>query len=166
MKLRTARADVSLRTAVSDDVPALLGLVWSSKSHLTAHGDYEDLIRMDAPAMLAQLASGPLGTPAVSSFVMLLRHEVAGLASLIHHKPDVAGLGYWIGAAFSRQGITGAAVAALVAHAQNTLGAKEVWAGIRASNEPSIRLVRRLGFHEARRADTHISFLLRTNTLE
>ena len=95
MKLSTALEQVSLRTtATASDAGALHQVISQSRSHLTAHEDYEDLADMDEAALRAQLLAGPNGIPAVSSFVMLLGPEMTGLASLIHHKPDVVGLGY------------------------------------------------------------------------
>ena len=156
MMLRTHRPDVVLRAAQAGDADALADIVAASAEHLTQHGDYADLVAGDAAAIAATLTGNE------KQFVMLLNDTIVGLATLIRYQPGIFGLGYWIGAAASGQGVTGAAVRRLVEHAVSDHGATEVWAGIRATNIPSIRLVQRLGFTQEREAETHLSFVLRT----
>ncbi|MDA1195371.1 MAG: GNAT family protein [Planctomycetota bacterium] len=55
-------------------------------------------------------------------------------------------LGYWIGAAYARQGLMGEALALALRYAFGPLGLHRVEANIQPENEASIALVRRAGF--------------------
>ena len=55
-------------------------------------------------------------------------------------------LGYWIGAAYARQGFMQEGLELVLRHAFGTLGLHRVEANIRPENEASLALVRRAGF--------------------
>jgi ribosomal-protein-alanine N-acetyltransferase len=57
-------------------------------------------------------------------------------------------IGYWIGAAHARQGYTSSAVAAIIPFVFSTLGLHRLEAACIPSNEPSRRLLNKLGFRE------------------
>lgn len=67
-----------------------------------------------------------------------------------------AGMGYWIGAPFIRQGYGLAAIDAVLGHAFETMGLNRVEAACQPENTPSIALLRRAGFAEEGRARDYL----------
>ncbi|GLK85011.1 GNAT family N-acetyltransferase [Ancylobacter defluvii] len=59
---------------------------------------------------------------------------------------QTANLGYWMGAPFAGKGHMTAAVRALLPYAHGTLGLRRIEAACLPSNQPSIRLLQRVGF--------------------
>jgi ribosomal-protein-alanine N-acetyltransferase len=57
-------------------------------------------------------------------------------------------LGYWIGERYARKGYMSEAVAGIVGHAFDEIGLHRIEAACLPSNEPSQRLLRRVGFTE------------------
>lgn len=58
------------------------------------------------------------------------------------------GLGYWVGEAHARQGVMTEALGCLLPFVFDTLGMHRLEAACLPENEPSQRLLRKLGFHE------------------
>ncbi|MEO0635735.1 MAG: GNAT family protein [Pseudomonadota bacterium] len=78
------------------------------------------------------------------------------LTGLRHGVMQAATIGYWIGAPFVRQGIASEAVRLVINHASRDLGLGRVEAATLPDNEPSIRLLRKLGFEEEGRAKNYL----------
>lgn len=76
------------------------------------------------------------------------------IAGAIHLSEIVRGcfqsayLGYWIGAPYAGQGYMGEALPQMVAYAFDEIGLHRLEANIRPENEPSIRLVKSVGFQK------------------
>jgi ribosomal-protein-alanine N-acetyltransferase len=82
-------------------------------------------------------------------------HALVGGCTLSNVRRDVcqsASLGYWIGESYARQGYTLAAVNNIVPFVFETLGLHRLEAACIPDNEPSNRLLRKLGFREEGRA--------------
>ena len=87
----------------------------------------------------------------IERFLLCLRTDgrllgAINLSGIIRGAFHSAYIGYWIGQAHANQGLMGAGLELLVRHAFRTLRLHRLEANIRPENEPSIRLVRRLGF--------------------
>lgn len=82
-------------------------------------------------------------------------HALVGGCTLSNVRRGVcqsASLGYWIGESYARQGYTLAAVNNIVPFVFETLGLHRLEAACIPDNEPSNRLLRKLGFREEGRA--------------
>ncbi len=84
--------------------------------------------------------------------LLITDRESDALLGMLNFNEIVRGLfqsaymGYWIGAAYARQGLMGEALAAGLGYAFGPLDLHRVEANIQPGNEPSIALVRRAGF--------------------
>ena len=82
-------------------------------------------------------------------------HAMVGGCTLSNVRRGVcqsASLGYWIGESYARQGYTLAAVNIIAPFVFETLGLHRLEAACIPENEPSARLLRKLGFQEEGRA--------------
>ena len=155
-RLQTENPAVELRSLTPDDSKSLFDLIQSNRDHLTQRGDYYDLVNAPIGSIRSQL-SVPEN---IAQFGVLVSGELAGCVSLIKYQPSVLGLGYWISAAHAGHGIMTVSISSIVSYALER-GATEIWAGITPSNEPSIALVKRLGFELARTQESHLSYRFR-----
>jgi ribosomal-protein-alanine N-acetyltransferase len=71
---------------------------------------------------------------------------VVTLSEIVHGNLRSAYMGYYVGAPFSGQGYMTAGLTLVLRHAFGALRLHRVEANIQPGNEPSIRLVKRLGF--------------------
>ncbi|MBP3873004.1 MAG: GNAT family N-acetyltransferase, partial [Lachnospiraceae bacterium] len=58
-----------------------------------------------------------------------------------------AALGYWLAEPYWHRGIMTEAAGAVLEHARKDLGMRRVWADYYEGNEPSAKVMKRLGFH-------------------
>jgi RimJ/RimL family protein N-acetyltransferase len=58
-----------------------------------------------------------------------------------------AALGYWLAEPYWHQGIMTEAAEAVLSHARRDLGIRRVWADYYEGNDPSRKVMERLGFH-------------------
>jgi RimJ/RimL family protein N-acetyltransferase len=79
-------------------------------------------------------------------FLVFLRGEPIGLASLVRRRSDAYGLGYMIGRPWWGQGIAHEAVRALCAFGFRTLRARRIEADVFRDNQGSIRVLEKAGF--------------------
>lgn len=158
MSIQTRIANLELRTLDSADAERYHDLIQDNRAHLTRLGDYTDLVELSVDQLKADLARGDGSR---QRFGVCFRGAMIGEVALIRHGPSVFGLGYWIAEAYTGHGLMTESVRAVIAHAVDDLRATEFWAGITPTNEPSIRLVGRLGFGLARTQETHLSFVMR-----
>ena len=70
-----------------------------------------------------------------------------GRVDLLPKEPGKSGLGYWLGSDFTGRGYATIACKALIDHGRDSLGIREVYAGVTKGNEASEALLARLGFH-------------------
>jgi ribosomal-protein-alanine N-acetyltransferase len=84
-------------------------------------------------------------------FAVTLDGELVGqvtIANIVRGALQGGTIGYWVGPDTAGQGVIPTALALLVDHCFGPVGLHRVEAGIRPENEPSLRVVRKLGFRE------------------
>lgn len=156
-ELGTEDPGLTLSVLTRGEAAALHGLIGRSADQLGAHGDYQDLIAKTVDEIEADLAN-----PADNELSLGIRRggEILGVVTLIAHEPGVYGLGYWLGAEHTGQGIVTTCCRALIEAVAQAPGAREIWAGITHGNEASVGVVTRLGFALVREQETHRSYML------
>jgi ribosomal-protein-alanine N-acetyltransferase len=146
---------VRLRAATLGDGPAWLALREQSRAHLTQWEP--DWLPQDATlqSYKGRMRMQARERRAGAALPLLIFRQSDGalvggvtLANIRYHASCSAGIGYWIGAPFLRQGYALAAIAAVVDHAFNRMGLNRVEAACQPENEPSRSLLGRVGFRE------------------
>jgi ribosomal-protein-alanine N-acetyltransferase len=108
------------------------------------HGPLSFDTRASIRALLANHRSGG-GVP----FVIEVDGELAGqlnVSGLSYGSLSSASIGYWVAERFAGRGVTPTAVALATDHAFFSLGLHRMEICIRPENEPSLRVVEKLGF--------------------
>ena len=131
-----------LRTLTIDDLEPYYAVVERNREHLTRHGDYEFLRDANFDDVRARFLESSRRS---RWFGLWWSGELIGRVDLNPIDPPLWVLGYWLDEGHTGRGLMTAACRAAVGHAR-TLGATEVYAGVADGNEPSVRLLRRLGF--------------------
>ena len=120
---------------------ALYDLVQENRSHLTAYGDYADLVAASLEALEAQLAEGTN-----LQFGIFLHQKLIGRVDLVPVAPPRYGLGYWLARRSMGKGYATAALKALLEYARTDLQATGVYAGVTNGNWRSAAVLERAGF--------------------
>jgi RimJ/RimL family protein N-acetyltransferase len=141
--LATSLAELTLRPLGKQDARALFDLVQENRLHLTALGDYAELVSMSFEQLDTELADTATSN---LRFGILLGETLIGSAELIPVDPPRYGLGYWLAEQATGKGYATAAVGRLVAFAREDLGASDIYAGVTHGNHRSQALLGRLGF--------------------
>jgi RimJ/RimL family protein N-acetyltransferase len=141
--LATSLADLTLRSLEKADARALHDLVQENRRHLTALGDYAELVSMPFEKLDAELANAATCN---LRFGIFLGGTLIGSADLIPVDPPRYGLGYWLATDATGKGYATAAVGRLVAFAREDLAASDIYAGVTHGNHRSQALLARLGF--------------------
>ena len=137
----TERPGLVLRTIGIDDLDAYYALVDRNRGHLNQRGDYP----FEASATRDQLATWLSAATDDIRFGIWLDGSLVGRVYLGPVDPPSRAIGYWLGAESTGQGIATIACRAAIEYARR-LGASEIHAQITKGNDPSIAIVRRLGF--------------------
>jgi RimJ/RimL family protein N-acetyltransferase len=140
--LSTDQPDLVLRELTVDDVDAYYALVDRNRAHLNRHGNFPFERDADADAVRSYFehpwdANVRLG--------IWSGHQLVGRVDLNPIDPPRWVLGYWLDEASTGRGIVTSACRAAIAHL-GTMGATELYAAVTHGNEPSIRVLRRVGF--------------------
>ena len=101
-------------------------------------------VRSSIRHLLANARAG-LGLP----FVIEYKGELAGqlnVSSVSYGSVSMATIGYWVSERFAGKGLTPTAVALASDHCYFTVGLHRIEICIRPENEPSLRVVEKLGF--------------------
>jgi len=101
-------------------------------------------VRSSIRHLLANARAG-LGLP----FVIEYKGELAGqlnVSSISYGSVSMATIGYWVSERFAGKGLTPTAVALASDHCYFTVGLHRIEICIRPENEPSLRVVEKLGF--------------------
>jgi len=139
----TAIQGVELRQLAAADAQAFYDLVQSSRAFLTRYGDYQDIV----DSSLADIAASLSALPDDYLGMGIWRgDEFMGQVDLNPVAPGELVLGYWLGEAYTGQGIMSAACQALIDYALQALPVTAFWAGVRHANHQSAAVVERLGF--------------------
>lgn len=147
--LATDRPEVTLRELTADDVDAYYELINRNRAHLNQHGNYR--FEYDANADdIRGYFENPWDTNV--RLGVWSTEQLIGRVDLNPIDPPRWVLGYWIDGSFSGRGIVTSACRAAIAYAA-TLGATEIYAGVTNGNDPSIRVLERLGFEHIQDMD-------------
>lgn len=132
-------------------------LVQRSRAHLTAYGDYADVVVASLAAVREELSRLPTGRHRLA-----VRYDgrLAGRIDLIAVDPPRYSIGYWLGVDAVGRGLATQACGRLIEYAGTELGATEIYAGVTHGNERSVALLTRLGFDRAERFDGYTRFRL------
>lgn len=141
--LATSLADLTLRLLEKADARALHDLVHENCLHLTALGDYAELVSTSLAKLEAELANTATSN---LRFGIFLAGTLVGTADLVPVDPPRYGLGYWLAKDATGKGYATAAIGRLVAFAREDLGASDIYAGVTHGNHRSQALLGRLGF--------------------
>lgn len=140
--LLTDRPSLILRELTTDDIDAYYALIDRNRAHLNQHGNYQFEHDADAAAIRSYFEH-PWDTNV--RFGIWLDDQLVGRVDLNPIDPPNWVLGYWLDESFTGRGIATTASRAAIDHAKS-LGATEIYAGVTNGNEPSIRVLQRLGF--------------------
>lgn len=144
-----------LRRLSAADAPAYYNAVQRNRSHLTALGDYLDEVAASADDFRQRFgnASDP------SLLMGIWRNDaLIGHVALLHREPPKWGLGYWLAAEATGQGIATTAVGAVLDFGVRELAVEEVLAGVTHGNDKSVAVLTRLGFEPVADFDTYARF--------
>ncbi len=145
----------ALRLEVLDqsDAENLYRLVHENRAHLTAHGDHKELVETSLSALQTQLQH-----PDPLRYGLFVDDILVGRMDLVAVDPPRYGLGYWLANGATGRGYATMALNALVAHAAQSLGATEIFAGVTHGNTASEAVLRRAGFVQVARLETYTRF--------
>jgi RimJ/RimL family protein N-acetyltransferase len=141
MVLATEVDGLTLRPLVSADLDAYAALVEANRDHLTSRGDYVELRAATKEELANDLASEE---PA--RFGVWLGDALIGRVDLIPREGGDAVLGYWLDERHTGRGYATETCRALIDFGRRALDLTDVWAGVTKGNEPSERVLERLGF--------------------
>ena len=155
--LATPVADLALRPLKREDARALYDLVHENRGHLTALGDYAELVSSSFEKLDADLANAAASN---LRFGIFLAGTLIGSAVLIPVDPPRHGLGYWLAKDATGKGYATAAVGRLVTFARDDLRASDIYAGVTRGNHRSQALLGRLGFLPAAKFERYTRYHL------
>ncbi len=155
--LPTRIPGVSLRVLTPADSVDYRALLRANRAHLTRHGDFTDQVR--APAGEIEEALARPGKKE-RAYGIRLHGTLVGQASIIAVAPPHYSLGYWLAQTATGRGRASAACAALIESSSTVLGATDMFAGVTHGNDPSVALLRRLGFTPVAEFATYTRFHL------
>ena len=153
--LATSIPGLALRKAAADDAAALFALVQQNRIHLTALGDYAELVAMSPTDIEADLSAGK-----TLAFCIMHEQAIVGRADLIAVDPPRYGIGYWLAPAATGRGFATAAVRTLADHARSELGASDLYAGVTHGNIRSVAVLERAGFRHVTDFERYARFHL------
>jgi ribosomal-protein-serine acetyltransferase len=139
--LPTERAGLVLKGLGIADLDAYYALVDRNRRHLNQRGAYPFEASVTRDELAAWLASDTTDI----RFGIWLDGNLIGRVYLGPVNPPAWQIGYWLGAESTGQGIATIACRAAIEHGRQ-LGASEIHARITIGNDPSVAVVRRLGF--------------------
>ncbi len=155
--IQTGKSGLVLKSLRPSDAASLHALVQNNADHLTALGDYGEVVAMSLDETRQQLAELPGTSLAMGIY---LREQLIGRVDLNAPKAGTYVLGYWIDSQHGGHGYTYTACRALIDHATDFCEGRAFWAGVKASNTPSIAILEKLGFHLVEELPTHLRYHL------
>jgi RimJ/RimL family protein N-acetyltransferase len=152
--LHTANSELTLRELAQADTQALYDLIQANAAHLTANGDYAELVSASLGTLSVELAA----IDGKRRFGVFLQDALVGRIDLIPVNPPHFGIGYWLAETATGKGHAGQALSAILQFAAEQQFATEVYAGITHGNVRSRNLLARLGFEEIAKFETYSRF--------
>lgn len=126
-----------------DHASALHQLVQENSSHLTAHGDYAELVARPLETLADELRGS---AEQDLRFGIFLNQTLIGRIDLVTVAPPRYGLGYWLEKCSTGKGYATASIQALLEFARDDLGASDIFAGVTHGNLRSAAVLERTGF--------------------
>lgn len=133
---------------------ALYELVQQNRGHLTAYGDYTELVTTPLEGLTMELSAASNNL----RFGISLRQQMVGRMDLIAVAPPRYGLGYWLAQSATGKGYATAALKALLEFASTELHASDVFAGVTRGNFRSAAVLERAGFVPAENFERYTRF--------
>ena len=159
--LQTALPGLELRPLTATDAPALHRLVAENATHLTAHGDYAELLAATQQAMELALSEA---SNRHLRFGLVVNGQLVGRLDLVPVEPPRYGIGYWLASAATGKGYATAAITAACAYARDDLGASDIFAGVTHGNHKSAAALERAGFRKVETFERYARFHLSSRT--
>ena len=153
--LATAHPGLVLRELTADQTLIFYALVDRNRSHLTAHGDYAEMLTASVESVALDLRGPDDDLP----FGVWLNDQLIGRVDLVRRDAKNFVLGYWLDSGHTGHGYATIACEALVELAR-LLGATDAWAGVTKGNTPSERVLTRLGFERVADVGAYTRFHL------
>lgn len=144
---------IALRRLSVDDAALLHSMLQANAAHLTQRGDFADEVALTLDEVRARLDD------AIVRFAIEDDGEPVGHLALIPVDPPRWSIGYWVAADHVGRGVCSAAVALAIDEVR-ALGATDLFAGVTHGNEPSMAVLRKLGFAEVADLDAYTRFQL------
>ena len=157
--LATSIEGVDLRELTAADARAFHALLQANRAHLLRlNDDHRSQIETSEEDHARRL--GDRADPTVYLGIHE-RGALVGHVALVHREPPRWGLGYWLAEPATGRGLATVAVAAVLDHARDRLGAEEVLAGVSHGNPASVAVLVRNGFTRVADFDTYDRFARR-----
>jgi RimJ/RimL family protein N-acetyltransferase len=153
--LGTEISGLVLRPLGVDDLERYAALVSRNRTHLTRHGDYEELARSSERDLESELRE-----EAAARFGVWFKDALIGRVDLIPRDGTNAVLAYWLDRYHVGSGFATAACRELLVYGAASLAVTDVWAGVTHGNDRSVALLRRLGFDQVEDMGTYTRFHL------
>jgi len=154
-KLGTSVPGLMLTQISKDHAAALYELIQDNRSHLTAYGDYADLVTASPDEILTELAET---AGQKLRFGIFLQQKLVGRIDIIPVDPPRYGLGYWLAQNSTGRGYATAALQAVLEFARADLQASDTYAGVTHGNWRSVAVLERAGFRSVERFEKHTRF--------
>ena len=147
-----------LRPFYPENARVYFDLVQKNREHLIQYGDYTEIVDLPYEEMREGLFPA---TPSDMRYGAFFRDELVGRIDLnAVPRPDSYVIGYWIDKDHCGKHYGSAICRAAIKHAHTYRDAKEIWAGVRNDNAPSLAIMEKLGFHVFEHVDTQIRLRL------
>ena len=153
--IRTEISALAVYTLNNSHALDLHNLIQENRAHLTAHGDYTDLVAASPEALEGQLIEG---TDHNLRFGIFLHQKLIGRIDLVPVTPPRYGLGYWLAQHSTGKGYATAALRALLDFAATELQATDIYAGVTKGNLRSEAVLQRAGFLPAESFEKYTRF--------
>jgi len=144
---------IALRRLGVDDAELLHRMLQRNAAHLTQRGDFADEVALNRDEVRERLSDG------IVRFVIEEDAQPVGHVALVPVDPPHWTLGYWVDGDHVGRGVCTEAVR-LALDEVRSLGAVDLYAGVTHGNEPSMAVLRKLGFEGAADLDTYTRFRL------
>jgi RimJ/RimL family protein N-acetyltransferase len=158
-ELETGIEGLTLRKLTVADTERYLDLLDRNRAHLTAFGDFTEVLTLTKEDVQLELA-----TDEPARFGILLDEALIGRVDLQPKGSDEAVLGYWLDEAHMGHGYATASCRAVIGAGRASMGMRDVWAGVSHGNARSEALLRRLGFEPVADMGTYARFHLKASS--
>lgn len=140
---------VSIRRWAENDAAQLAAMYTRNRDEILAHEPWRTLEHFTEPGQRSRMRDAGRRQPPFVGWVVEEDGDIVGTVGLDEIADGCGTLGYWIDGSRRRRGLARVAVELALEEAVTVTGLQRVVANTRPENEPSIRLLQRLGFDEA-----------------